>query len=171
MSCTLFQHKTIPEREARSVIMQVVSALKYLNEIKPPIIHYDLKPGKSQSSLQFQLHSEHITFRLCCVIHMHVLCYFQSFSINYFVGRSFYGDVKMNPNCVIKSHNFSDFVIDIAKKFLPYRKYLAHGWQHLRGSENHWLRLEQGHGWRQLPPWLWDGSHLAGSWDILVSAQ
>ena len=25
--------------------MQVVSALKYLNEIKPPIIHYDLKPG------------------------------------------------------------------------------------------------------------------------------
>ncbi|KAK7080916.1 Serine/threonine-protein kinase tousled-like 2, partial [Halocaridina rubra] len=41
----LKQHKTIPEREARSVIMQVVSALKYLNEIKPPIIHYDLKPG------------------------------------------------------------------------------------------------------------------------------
>lgn len=26
--------------------MQVVSALKYLNEIKPPIIHYDLKPGE-----------------------------------------------------------------------------------------------------------------------------
>lgn len=26
--------------------MQVVSALKYLNEIKPPVIHYDLKPGK-----------------------------------------------------------------------------------------------------------------------------
>lgn len=25
--------------------MQVSSALKYLNEIKPPIIHYDLKPG------------------------------------------------------------------------------------------------------------------------------
>lgn len=24
---------------------KVVSALKYLNEIKPPIIHYDLKPG------------------------------------------------------------------------------------------------------------------------------
>lgn len=43
----LKQHKTIPEREARSIIMQVVSALKYLNEIKPPIIHYDLKPGKS----------------------------------------------------------------------------------------------------------------------------
>lgn len=40
-----FQHKTIPEREARSIIMQVVSALKYLNEIKPPVIHYDLKPG------------------------------------------------------------------------------------------------------------------------------
>ncbi|KAA0189851.1 hypothetical protein HAZT_HAZT006033 [Hyalella azteca] len=41
----LKQHKTIAEREVRSVIMQIVSALKYLNEIKPPIIHYDLKPG------------------------------------------------------------------------------------------------------------------------------
>merc|ERR1719204_507281 len=41
----LKQHKTIPEREARSIIMQVTSALKYLNEIKPAIIHYDLKPG------------------------------------------------------------------------------------------------------------------------------
>ena len=41
----LKQHKMIPEREARSIIMQVVSALKYLNEIKPPVIHYDLKPG------------------------------------------------------------------------------------------------------------------------------
>lgn len=41
----LFQHKTIPEREARSIVTQVVSALKYLNEIKPPVIHYDLKPG------------------------------------------------------------------------------------------------------------------------------
>lgn len=41
----LKQHKTIPEREARSIIMQVTSALRYLNEIKPPIIHYDLKPG------------------------------------------------------------------------------------------------------------------------------
>lgn len=42
------QHKTIPEREARSIVMQVVSALKYLNEIKPPVIHYDLKPGEMQ---------------------------------------------------------------------------------------------------------------------------
>ncbi|XP_026681238.1 serine/threonine-protein kinase tousled-like 2 [Diaphorina citri] len=42
----LKQHKTIAEREARSIVMQVVSALKYLNEIKPPVIHYDLKPGK-----------------------------------------------------------------------------------------------------------------------------
>ena len=43
----LKQHKFIPEREARSIIMQVVHALKYLNEIKPAIIHYDLKPGKT----------------------------------------------------------------------------------------------------------------------------
>lgn len=41
-----FQHKTISEREARSIVMQVSSALKYLNEIQPPIIHYDLKPGE-----------------------------------------------------------------------------------------------------------------------------
>lgn len=41
----LKQHKCIPEREARCIIMQVVHALKYLNEIKPPVIHYDLKPG------------------------------------------------------------------------------------------------------------------------------
>ncbi|MEQ2159515.1 hypothetical protein GOODEAATRI_023825 [Goodea atripinnis] len=33
------------EKEARSIVMQIVNALKYLNEIKPPIIHYDLKPA------------------------------------------------------------------------------------------------------------------------------
>ena len=43
----LKQNKSIPEKEARSIITQTVSALKYLNEIKPPVIHYDLKPGKS----------------------------------------------------------------------------------------------------------------------------
>lgn len=47
----LKQHKFIPEREARSIIMQVVHALKYLNEIKPAIIHYDLKPGKDKCLL------------------------------------------------------------------------------------------------------------------------
>ncbi|XP_053309577.1 serine/threonine-protein kinase tousled-like 2 isoform X2 [Spea bombifrons] len=41
----LKQHKLMSEKEARSIIMQIVNALKYLNEIKPPIIHYDLKPG------------------------------------------------------------------------------------------------------------------------------
>merc|ERR1719189_1952955 len=41
----LKQHKVISEREARSIVMQVSSALKYLNEINPPVIHYDLKPG------------------------------------------------------------------------------------------------------------------------------
>ena len=42
----LKQNKTIAEKEARSIMVQTVSALRYLNEIKPPIIHYDLKPGK-----------------------------------------------------------------------------------------------------------------------------
>ena len=37
--------KMMPEKEARSVIIQVMSALKYLNELDQPIIHYDLKPG------------------------------------------------------------------------------------------------------------------------------
>jgi hypothetical protein len=41
----LKQNKNIPEKEARSIVVQTVSALKYLNEIKPPVIHYDLKPG------------------------------------------------------------------------------------------------------------------------------
>jgi tousled-like kinase len=30
----LKQHKILPEKEARSIIMQTVAALKYLNEIK-----------------------------------------------------------------------------------------------------------------------------------------
>ena len=43
----LKQNKFLTEKEARSIIVQTVSALKYLNEIKPPVIHYDLKPGPS----------------------------------------------------------------------------------------------------------------------------
>jgi tousled-like kinase len=35
----LKQNKTIPEKEARSIIMQTLNALKYLNsEIKPPVV-------------------------------------------------------------------------------------------------------------------------------------
>lgn len=41
----LKQHKQIAEKEARCIVMQVVSALKYLGERRPPIIHYDLKPA------------------------------------------------------------------------------------------------------------------------------
>lgn len=41
----LKQNKVIPEKEARSIMVQTASALRYLNEIKPPVIHYDLKPG------------------------------------------------------------------------------------------------------------------------------
>ncbi|XP_019857257.1 PREDICTED: serine/threonine-protein kinase tousled-like 1 [Amphimedon queenslandica] len=41
----LKQNKTLPEKEARSVVVQTLTALKYLNEIRPPIIHFDLKPG------------------------------------------------------------------------------------------------------------------------------
>lgn len=41
----LKQNRSISEKEARSIIMQVVSALVYLNEKSTPIIHYDLKPA------------------------------------------------------------------------------------------------------------------------------
>lgn len=41
----LKQNKQMTEKEGRSIVMQIVNALKYLNQIRPPIIHYDLKPG------------------------------------------------------------------------------------------------------------------------------
>uniref|UniRef100_A0A8C7XYT5 non-specific serine/threonine protein kinase n=1 Tax=Oryzias sinensis TaxID=183150 RepID=A0A8C7XYT5_9TELE len=41
----LKQNKSLTEKEGRSIVMQLVNALKYLNQIRPPIIHYDLKPG------------------------------------------------------------------------------------------------------------------------------
>ncbi|KAL5247262.1 hypothetical protein ACHWQZ_G019206 [Mnemiopsis leidyi] len=41
----LKQHKSVREQEARCIIMQIVSALRYLNLKKNPVIHYDLKPG------------------------------------------------------------------------------------------------------------------------------
>uniref|UniRef100_A0AAX7UAS3 non-specific serine/threonine protein kinase n=1 Tax=Astatotilapia calliptera TaxID=8154 RepID=A0AAX7UAS3_ASTCA len=41
----LKQNKSMTEKEGRSIVMQLVNALKYLNQIRPPIIHYDLKPG------------------------------------------------------------------------------------------------------------------------------
>lgn len=45
------------EKEGRSIIMQIVNALKYLNEIRPPIIHYDLKPGGSSCRNERCLHT------------------------------------------------------------------------------------------------------------------
>ena len=36
---------SIPEKEARCFIAQVLSGLQYLNGQEKPIIHYDLKPG------------------------------------------------------------------------------------------------------------------------------
>ena len=41
----LKEKKNLPEREARALLIQIVSALAYLNGLKNPIIHYDLKPG------------------------------------------------------------------------------------------------------------------------------
>lgn len=39
----------ISETEAKTVIMQIVQALKYLNELDKPVIHYDLKPVRKYS--------------------------------------------------------------------------------------------------------------------------
>jgi len=53
----LKQHRQMGEKEARTIIMQVVSALVYLNSLERPVIHYDLKPGRNiiLTSLQLQL--------------------------------------------------------------------------------------------------------------------
>lgn len=40
----LKKHKTLPEKEARLILQQIVNGVKYLNEYSPKIIHYDLKP-------------------------------------------------------------------------------------------------------------------------------
>lgn len=44
LSFYLKQHKTIPEKEAKVIIRQILAGLKYLNDHKTKIIHYDLKP-------------------------------------------------------------------------------------------------------------------------------
>ncbi|EDQ90680.1 uncharacterized protein MONBRDRAFT_31879 [Monosiga brevicollis MX1] len=41
----LKQEHRLPERDARNKIVQIVNALKYLNSVEPPVIHYDLKPA------------------------------------------------------------------------------------------------------------------------------
>jgi len=53
----LKQNKFLTEKEARSIIVQTVSALRYLNEIKPPVIHYDLKPGLCTVFAMLSLHT------------------------------------------------------------------------------------------------------------------
>jgi tousled-like kinase len=56
--CTVLEHcngkdldlylkvqQTLNEKEAKAIIIQIFSGLKYLTEQKRPIIHFDLKPG------------------------------------------------------------------------------------------------------------------------------
>lgn len=47
--CTLEEHMKrhgpLPEREARGIVIQILSGLKYMNTCDRKIIHYDLKPG------------------------------------------------------------------------------------------------------------------------------
>ena len=44
LSYYLKKHKKIPEREAKLIIRQVASAIRYLHELPDKVIHYDLKP-------------------------------------------------------------------------------------------------------------------------------
>lgn len=44
LSVYLKQNGCIPEKEARLIITQILSGLKYLSDHNPKIIHYDLKP-------------------------------------------------------------------------------------------------------------------------------
>lgn len=41
----LRQHRMLGEKEAKHILVQVMQGLRHLNEVSPPIIHYDLKPG------------------------------------------------------------------------------------------------------------------------------
>ncbi|KNC83527.1 TLK protein kinase [Sphaeroforma arctica JP610] len=41
----LKQRPALPEREAKSIIVQLFDALQYLNELEPRVVHYDLKPA------------------------------------------------------------------------------------------------------------------------------
>jgi len=61
----LKQNKFLTEKEARSIIVQTVSALRYLNEIKPPVIHYDLKPGLCTHT-QFCVHLKSVAVLVLC---------------------------------------------------------------------------------------------------------
>ena len=45
LSRYLKENPQLPEKEARGIIIQVVSALHYLSQQKQRIIHYDLKPA------------------------------------------------------------------------------------------------------------------------------
>lgn len=63
----LKQHKLMSEKEARSIVMQIVNALRYLNEIKPPIIHYDLKPGEYTQSISNILNSDYSCLQKACI--------------------------------------------------------------------------------------------------------
>jgi len=53
----LKMQRILPEREARCIVIQVLNALRYFNEQKQKIIHYDLKPA----NILFHKHEVKIT--------------------------------------------------------------------------------------------------------------
>lgn len=53
----LKQHTSMSEKESRSIVTQIVNALRYINELKPPILRYDLQPGSILSTACGSLNS------------------------------------------------------------------------------------------------------------------
>lgn len=45
LDALLKEQRTLPEKEARAIIVQVFAGLHYLNSQRQRVIHYDLKPG------------------------------------------------------------------------------------------------------------------------------
>ncbi|KAM7370764.1 hypothetical protein PAMP_010286 [Pampus punctatissimus] len=70
----LKQNKLMTEKEGRSIVMQIVNALKYLNQIRPPIIHYDLKPGSVSFSMPIVELCNCLSFADWFIIMFTVLC-------------------------------------------------------------------------------------------------
>lgn len=68
---------TLSERESRSIIAQVFAGLKYLNEQKQKVIHYDLKPGSTQQTRKQKQTNKQYTaslYRLTRIAFLLLLC-------------------------------------------------------------------------------------------------
>lgn len=147
----LKQHKLMSEKEARSIVMQIVNALKYLNEIKPPIIHYDLKPGKYALLDNWWLSSHQFKKIRYSTLNQIVPIECQWFS-----------GLKQSSKWW-----YAIYSLVVTYFTLISRQYLVGGRHSLWRNQNHWLWFVQNHGWWQLRC-RWDGPDITGCRDLLV---